>query len=273
VDCRLNKKTGDPGDPGLREAASKAVSRPAVLWSMLTASRNMRPPIASRQATPTAVRRLRQLTARAADPAGRYSAGWVRRLRAAQWGRRGSSDHGRTGAHRCHSDHQRAGRARRRPPSCLPQDRGSGPTHESRSTSSSSSRRACQLLPEQRDSAVLDHRGSGAGDQDHPAVPAVGTSRARWRVRQGRPRETQGEPAATRSKSSPGAVRPVRTIRQNAVVGRMYWSDGRRPLQGIRLRRPLPKRLSALFPSAAVRGARLYRVSAAQILCGGRDRV
>ena len=65
---------------------------------------------------------------RNADPAHGCSRGRVRRLRGARWGRRGSSDHGRTRVDRGHSDHQRAGRARRRPPSCLPQDRGSGPT-------------------------------------------------------------------------------------------------------------------------------------------------
>ena len=38
-----------------------------------------------------------------------------------------TSDHGHTRAHRGHSNHQRGRRARRRPPSRLPQDRGSGP--------------------------------------------------------------------------------------------------------------------------------------------------
>ena len=54
---------------------------------------------------------------RTADPAHDRQRGRVRRLRGAQWDRRGSSDHGRTRVHRGHSDHQRASRARRRPPS------------------------------------------------------------------------------------------------------------------------------------------------------------
>ena len=51
----------------------------------------MGPPIASRQATPTAARRLRQLSAAAADPARGRSAGWVWRLRAARWGKRATA--------------------------------------------------------------------------------------------------------------------------------------------------------------------------------------
>jgi hypothetical protein len=45
----------------------------------------------------------------------------------------------------------------------------------------------------------------------------------------GDPRAT----ATTRSKEFSGRCSVVRTIQQNAFERRTYWSDGRRPLQGI----------------------------------------
>ena len=178
-----------------------------------------------------------------ADPAHSCSRGWVR-LRGAQWGRRGSSDHGRTaptaatsttsepvvladGRHlstsrpwtrtdprsRSTSSSSSPGRLPpRRPPKTARNPRPQRLLHPQRELPAADPARAgrrahygeCARRPvhwqldqgrlgdaasspatsEQRDGAVLDHRGAGPGDQDRPAIPAVGTSRARRRVRQ-----------------------------------------------------------------------------------------
>ena len=80
----------------------------------------MGPPAGALRATSRISQRVRRPRRRTADPARDRQRGRVRRLRGAQWDRRGSSDHGRTRVHRGACDHQRASRARRRPPSCLP---------------------------------------------------------------------------------------------------------------------------------------------------------
>jgi hypothetical protein len=77
---------------------------------------------------------------------------------------------------------------------------------------------------------------------------------------------------ADRGKRSATAVRP-RTPPKSAANQRTYWSEDGSPRKTFQLRRPLPKRLSALFPPAAVGGAGLNSVSAGQRLICGRDRV
>ena len=117
----------------------------------------MGPPAGALRATSRISQRVRRLGAALLILLMAASRGRVRRLRGAQWDRRGSSDHGRTRVHRGHSDHQRASRARRRPPSRLPQDRRPGPADH-------------HLRPD----PVL-RRGGGhqGGRRGRPGVPAA----------------------------------------------------------------------------------------------------
>jgi hypothetical protein len=122
-------------------------------------------------------------------------------------------------------------------------------------------RGACQLLPEQRDSAVLDHRGAGPGDQDRPAIPAIGPPARSAAGSTAAAAETQGQPAATRSNALSGRCSAVRSIWQNAVEPTTYWSDGRSPPQTVRSVDLFPNSYLASAPAPSRPAASRCRLS------------
>jgi hypothetical protein len=84
---------------------------------------------------------------------------------------------------------------------------------------------------------------------------------------------TEGWPVANTSKEFSDCCSAVHTIRQNATERRMYWSDGRPPLQILPLRRPSSQTVSARLAPAAFQREEPSGVSAGQRVAGGRDRV